>query len=185
MNSRTRLAVLSPFLVSCVALGPVAVAQAPAAVPAGSCTVKPSDDGVTVTVTGVDFIGTGGAGLRGDDGGFIGIGNLDGVAPPGFFVRTGLPPGEYLVQQQKGPVVKCKAVGSDKATNSKSVREARQQGFSAGVKAGKQAAQEDCDSKPKPHKKPGLTAQDAAVEAAFEQGFLAGAQSAFAKFCRT
>ncbi|MCX4694942.1 hypothetical protein [Streptomyces sp. NBC_01408] len=185
MNPRTRLAALCPLLLSSLALGPVAVAQAPSVVTVGSCTVKPSDDGKTVTVTGTDFIGTGGAGLHGSSGNFEGLGNLDGVTPSGSFTRTGLPPGEYHVESQKVPSVKCTIVASDKVANSKAVREARNQGFIDGVKAGGAAAKESCDSKaePKP-KKPGLAAQDQAVEDAYGQGFIAGAESAFTKFCR-
>ncbi|WP_412079107.1 hypothetical protein ACLF6K_37940 [Streptomyces xanthophaeus] len=185
MNSRTRLAALCPLLLSSLALGPVAVAQAPSTVMVGSCTVKPSDDGKTVTVTGTDLIGIGGAGLRGSSGNFEGLGNLDAVNPPGSFTLSGLPPGEYLIEPTKGPLVRCTAVASEKVTNSKAVRDARNQGFIDGVKAGGAAAKESCDNKaePKP-KKPGLTAQDQAVEDAYGQGFIAGAESAFTKFCK-
>ncbi|MEU9378936.1 hypothetical protein AB0D94_34995 [Streptomyces sp. NPDC048255] len=186
MNHRTRLAALCPLLLASLALGPAAVAQAPSAVPAGTCTVEPSDDGKTVTVTGTDFLGTGGAALHGSSGNAEGLGNLDELTPPGAFRLTGLPPGDYHVKSQKLPAVNCTTAASDKVTNSKAVRDARNQGFIDGVKAGGAAAKENCDSKaePEPQKKPGLTAQDQAVEDAYEQGFLAGATSAFTKFCK-
>ncbi|MCB5179269.1 hypothetical protein [Streptomyces antimicrobicus] len=188
MKSRTRrLTAMCPLVAVSLGVGPAAVADlaAPSAVvTAGSCTVKPSDDGTTVTVTGTGFVGTGGAGLRGSSGNFEGLGNLDGLDPPGAFTRSGLPPGDYLVQAQVGTVVHCKAVRADKETNKELVRAARDRGFADGVKAGKAAAQESCDNAmPKPKKQPGLTAQDEAVEKAYEQGFLAGATSAFDKFC--
>ncbi|MGW6938715.1 hypothetical protein ACWGF3_06855 [Streptomyces xanthophaeus] len=192
MNTRTRLAVLCPALAAALALGSASFAQAtaPSAVTAGTCTVKPSDDGKTVTVTGTAFIGTGGAALRGSSGNAVGLGNLDGLN--GVFTQSGLPPGEYLVESQKGPLIRCTAVGSDKDATVKALREARIQGFNEGVKAGKAAAQENCRSNihKKPHKDfnehPGLTAQqDQAVQDAFDRAFLAGSTSAFNKFCRT
>ncbi|UQW99880.1 hypothetical protein [Streptomyces sp. RerS4] len=196
MRARVGIAVVCPLAVSLLGLGPTAVAEVPGSVPqsavsavtVGSCIVKPSDDGATVTVTGTGFIGTGGAALRGNaPGATVGLGNLDGLNPPGVFNLTGLPPTDYAVHQQKGGVVPCRQVRSDKATNQELVRAARDRGFNAGVKAGKAAAQENCDAaKPKPPKKPpGLAAQDEAVEKAFNDGFLAGATSAFDAFCRT
>ncbi|RSS61227.1 hypothetical protein [Streptomyces sp. WAC06614] len=187
VNRRTRrLAALFPLVVVPLGLGPAAVTAgaAPAAVTAGSCTVKPSDDGTTVTVTGTGFVGTRGAALRGSSGNAEGLGNLDGFNPPGFFTRSGLPPGDYLVQAQVGTVVRCKAVRADKETDKELVRAARDRGFADGVKAGKAAAQESCDNDtPRPRHHQGLTARQEAIEKAYEQGFLAGATSAFDKFC--
>lgn len=174
----TSLVACSFFAGSLVALAPAA-ASAPAT---GSCTVKPADNGLSVTVTGSGWDPE--AGLKIDGG--EGVNTLP-VKPDGTFllVRFQQSTG-FTVLPETGGSTNCRVVEADnpqKASDESAVRKARQQGFREGVKAGRQAAQEDCNSKPTPHGKPGLTAQDAAVEAAFEQGFLAGARSAFAAFC--
>ncbi|MEU8773776.1 hypothetical protein [Streptomyces sp. NPDC048606] len=84
----------------------------------------------------------------------------------------------------------CMVAKPDKTQSQKDkeeIRKARADGFKAGVAAGKEAAQENCKkAKPKPpNKHPGLIAQDEAVEKAFNDAFLAGATSAFDKFCHS
>ncbi|MEU8773777.1 hypothetical protein [Streptomyces sp. NPDC048606] len=196
MRTRAGAALVCPLAVaSLLALSPPALARTPgsgpsvtSAVPTGTCVVKPSDDGKTVTVTGTGFIGTGGAALRGNaPGATVGLGNLDGLNPPGVFNLTGLPVTDYAVHQQKGGVIACREIPSDKSTNKELVRAAQERGFKAGVAAGKEAAQENCEgAKPQPPKKhPGLVAQDEAVEKAINNGFIAGAATAFNTFCRS
>ncbi|MCY0947587.1 hypothetical protein [Streptomyces antarcticus] len=176
----TSLVACSFFAGSLVALAPAATA-APAI---GTCTVKTADNGLSITISGSGWDPK--VGLKIDGG--EGVDTLP-VKPDGTFSLVRFQKStDFTVLPDTGGFRNCQVLKADSAqkeTDKNAIRKARQQGFNEGVKAGKQAAQEDCDSKPKPHKKPGLTAQDAAVEAAFAQGFLAGAQSAFAKFCRT
>ncbi|MFJ6795300.1 hypothetical protein [Streptomyces sp. NPDC091268] len=192
MNRRTRrirrsgvttLIAFSVLAGGSAALASTAAAAAPAV---GTCTVKPADDGLSITISGSGWDPQVPLKIDGGEG-------LDSVAvsPEGTFSLKRFQKNTDFVilpQAENGPAfVPCKVLKADKQENSDKIRKARNDGFREGVKAGKAAAQENCKSdKPKPHRHhQGLTAEDAAVEEAFNQGFLAGATSAFDKFCHT
>ncbi|UQW99879.1 hypothetical protein [Streptomyces sp. RerS4] len=169
------------------ALSPAATAAAPTVVPAiGTCTVTPAADGLSITITGSGWKPNEALSLNDGESTFPLSVDADG----NFMLKRFQKNTDFTVLPDSGGFKNCMVAKADKSQTQKdkeAIRKARQDGFNAGVKAGKAAAQENCDAaKPKPPKKhPGLTAQDEAVEKAFNDGFLAGATSAFNKFCRT
>ncbi|MFD3324412.1 hypothetical protein [Streptomyces sp. NPDC058701] len=174
----------SLFAGSLVAGHSVTLAPAAAAAPAvGTCTVKPAADGLSVTVRGSGWDPE--ADLRIDGG--EGTGTVP-VEDDGTFSLVRFQQSTaFTVLPATGGTRACQVLTADDArpeTGGNALRKARQEGFSAGVKAGTQAARQGCGSAPEPPPKPGPTARNAAAAAAFEQGFLAGAQSAFDLFCR-
>ncbi|MFG2983679.1 hypothetical protein ACGFYQ_20930 [Streptomyces sp. NPDC048258] len=186
MNRRSRRTTVTS-LIACSFLAGSMAALAPAAtaVPAiGTCTVKPADNGLSITISGSGWTPED-MPLKIDGG--EGVGELEGVQPDGSFSVVRFQKStDFTILPASGGFKNCTVLKGDKETDRDAVRKARADGFKEGAKAGKAAAEENCDnSKPKPHKRPGLTAQDQAVEDAFQQGFIAGAQSAFDKFCRT
>ncbi|MCB5179270.1 hypothetical protein [Streptomyces antimicrobicus] len=184
---RTRHTAVVTLIVSSFAAGSLAaLAPTATAAPAvGTCTVKPNEAGTSVTISG--------SGWTDDQGNDIKASLNDGesteplnIANGSFQVTRFQKNVDYVVLPDTGGFKNCTVVPSDAKANKDAIRKARAQGFQDGVKAGKEAAQENCrGSKPKPKHNQGLTAQDEAVEKAYEEGFLAGATSAFDKFCKT
>ncbi|MEU9106940.1 hypothetical protein AB0D54_21825 [Streptomyces xanthophaeus] len=187
MNRRSRRTTVTS-LITCTFVAGSLAALAPAASAApgiGTCTVKPADNGLSLTISG--------SGWAPDDmplkiDGGEGVSPLEGVQPDGSFsVKRFQKSTDFTILPAKGGFKNCTVVKADKEANSDAIKKARVDGFNAGVKAGKAAAQENCQSNThkKPDKHPSFTAQDQAVEDAFDKAFLAGSTSAFNKFCRT
>ncbi|RSS61228.1 hypothetical protein [Streptomyces sp. WAC06614] len=185
---RTRTAVVTLIASSFAAGGLAALAPTATAAPAlGTCTVKPNAAGTSVTISG--------SGWTDEQGNDLKASLNDGESTEPLSIQNGsfqvtrfqkADTVDFVVLPEKGGFKNCTVVPSDAAADKDAIRKARQQGFKDGVKAGKEAAQENCRGpKPKPRHHQGLTAQEEAVEKAYEQGFLAGATSAFDKFCKT
>ncbi|MCX5379899.1 hypothetical protein [Streptomyces sp. NBC_00091] len=186
MNRRSRrTTVTSVIACSLLAGGMAALAPTATAAPAlGTCTVKPAANGLSVTISGSGWDTN--VALQLNDGESTVDLNL---GPDGTFLvkRFQKPTTDFVVLPATGGFLNCKLVKADKDQLQKDkdeIRKARKKGFDDGVKAGKEAAKETCGSPAKHKKHPNLTAQEQAVEDAYAQGFLAGAQSAFDKFCR-
>ncbi|MCX4694943.1 hypothetical protein [Streptomyces sp. NBC_01408] len=185
MNRRSRRTTVTSLLAcSLLAGGGAALAPTATAAPAiGTCTVKPADNGLSITISGSGWAPTD-MPLNIDGG--EGVSPLENVQPDGSFSVVRFQKStDFTILPASGGFKNCTVAKADKQANKDEIRKARNDGFRDGVKAGRAAAQEDCgNEKPKPKKHPRLT-QEQAVEAAYGEGFIAGATSAFDKFCRT
>ncbi|WP_411107722.1 hypothetical protein [Streptomyces sp. cmx-4-9] len=166
MNTRTRLAVLTPLLVSSLGLGAVglAVSSAHAAVPDASCLVKTQHNGAKVTVNGSGFKPKTKVLVEGSTGKTF----TANVTGSGSFGVANLPAGSYTATQSGTGEVSC---GSAKESGQKDA----QGQFRKGFKDGFADLRQDCKQKANP----GLTA----VDPNYEKGYTAGAAQAVKQFC--
>lgn len=166
MNTRTRIAVLTPLLASSLAFGAVGLAtsSAHAAVPNASCLVKIQQDAAKVTVTGSGFKPSTKVLVEGSTGKTF----TASVSTSGGFGVANLPAGAYTATQGGTGEVSC---GSAKAAEEKGTQDQFRKGF----KDGFADLRQDC----KKNSNQNLTA----VDPNYEKGYTAGAAQAVKQFC--
>lgn len=166
MNTRTRLAVLTPLLVSSLSLGGVGLAASAshAAAPSASCQVKAQNNATKVTVNGSGFKPSTKVLVEGSTGKTF----TATVKSSGSFGVANLPAGSYTATQSGTGEVSC---GSAKAAEEKGTQDQFRKGFRDGFADLKQ----DCKQKPNQN----LTA----VDPNYEKGYTAGAAQAVKQFC--
>lgn len=183
MHRRTRHAVITSLLASAVVLGGTAslAGTATAAVPAASCTVTPSANGTSVTITGEGFTPP----RTLNDGETTEPLNVD--ANGNFKITRFQKNVDYTVlavnEDQDFIFVNCKVVkapGAQQPNPTPQTPQSRQrdfrQGYQAGHEAGRAAADLDCSTRP--------TADKSEKHSdAYWQGWKAGADRAFDMIC--
>ncbi|OKK17465.1 hypothetical protein AMK16_21815 [Streptomyces sp. CB00455] len=184
MYRRTRRAVITSLLVSSVACGGAVVLapSAGAAVPAASCTVTPSADGTSVTISGEGFT----APRTLNDGESTVPLSVDATGH--FLLKRFQKNVSYTVlavnEDQNFTFVNCRVVKAPnpqspqptpKATPQNS-RDDRAQGRQAGGEAGRAAAASSCNTRPKPDK-------GQQHSAAYWQAWTQAANRAFNQVC--
>ncbi|MGW7097820.1 hypothetical protein [Streptomyces sp. NPDC054838] len=179
MARHTRRTVITALLASSFALsGAVALApSAGAAVPAASCTVTPNADGTAVTITGEGFT----APRNLNDGESTVPLSVD--ASGHFQVKRFQKNVDYTVlavnEDQNFTFVNCKVVKADDTTgnnNTGNNMKDKGRGYGDGYRAGRSAAQKNCDTKATPNK-------SQQHSDAYWKAWQQGADSAFNKVC--
>ncbi|MEU9372192.1 hypothetical protein AB0D94_00090 [Streptomyces sp. NPDC048255] len=180
MHRRNRRAVITSLLASAVVLGGTASLSgtATAAVPAASCTVTPSANGTSVTITGEGFTPP----RTLNDGESTEPLNLD--ANGNFKITRFQKNVDYTVlavnEDQDFVFVNCKVVKAPGTQPPSPTPQSRQrdfqQGYRAGHEAGRAAADLDCSTRP--------TADKSEEHSdAYWQGWTAAANRAFDMIC--
>ncbi|MFJ3880738.1 hypothetical protein ACIPW5_25170 [Streptomyces sp. NPDC090077] len=145
MRKSTRLSVLAPLLVSSLAIGPAAFAQAPAAdarVPAGTCKLQAGgyNNPSSLKLTGNGFPENTTVEIK-SDGGYA---NSYKVPTGGNFQLNGLPYGTYTVAGTS-----CSGGGPAKQGDQQQPNtDAAKTEYDKGYRSGFQAVKDNCQAKP-------------------------------------